>query len=88
MPSSKGRPPLNLGLGTPGPGCGTKSDEGARLSLLSTLLLGFLFVGQLCLLKMVQDTRKSGRVLRSVTKGGDLVGCKVVYKASRTQDNF
>lgn len=66
-----------------GPGCGTTSDGGARLCLLSTFLLfGLLSVGQLSPLKTGQDTRESGRGLRLVTKGGDLFGCKMASKAS------
>lgn len=65
-----------------GPGCGTTSDGGARLRLLSPLLFGLLSVGQLSPLKAGQDTRESGRGLSLVTKGGDLFGCKMASKAS------
>lgn len=65
-----------------GPGCGIKSDEGAKLSFLSTLPFGFRLVGQLWPLKMIQDTRENSRGLRLVTKGKNANGCKVAYKAS------
>lgn len=53
-----------------GPGYETKSDEGARLSFLSTLPFGFYLVGQLCPLKMIQDTRENSRGLSLVIRAG------------------
>lgn len=38
-------------------------------------------MGQFCPLKMAQDVRKRGKGLKLVTKGGNLVACKVASKA-------
>ena len=63
-----------------GPGWETKpDDEGAGLTL-PDLFFGLLFMGQFCPLKMAQDIRKRGRGLKLVTKGGNLVVCKVASK--------
>lgn len=65
-----------------GQGVGQKSDdEGAKLTLLWLVLWAPFLVGQLCPWKMAQDPRRSGRGLSLVTKDGNLVGCKVTYKA-------